>query len=142
MAHGRVNILLVEDNDLDVRRMERGFRKLDDDRCIVRARDGVEALQILRGEVDILPPPPPYVIVLDLNLPRMSGLDFLRALRRDAAHRTLPVFIVTTSDFHIDIKTAHDGMINGYLLKPDSADQMVSVLKTLSDYWDCCVYAA
>lgn len=140
MEQATVSVLLVEDNDLDVRRVERGFQKLNDGRAVVRARDGVEAIQILHGETDTNPPKPPFVVMLDLNLPRMGGLEFLARLREDNALRTTPVFVLTTSNYHVDINKAHEKMISGYLLKPDSAEEMVSVLKTLSNLWDSCIY--
>ncbi|MEM9488664.1 MAG: response regulator, partial [Myxococcota bacterium] len=79
-----VTVLLVEDNEVDVEAVRRAFRKLRIANPIQVARDGLEALDRLRGQGEYETVPRPYLILLDLNLPRMSGIEFLRELRRDA----------------------------------------------------------
>ena len=141
MGETKVSVLLVEDNDFDVKRVLRGFAKLGDSRPIIRARDGLEALSIIRGEADTESLSKPFVVMLDLNMPRMGGLEFLDEIRTDEALRKTPVCIVTTSEFHLDIGKAYDRMVSGFFVKPDTADEMINVLKTLSQYWDACVFA-
>jgi len=133
-------VVVVEDNDFDVKRIERGFQKLGQNRPIYRARDGVEALALLRGETEQAPPTQPLVILLDLNMPRMGGIEFLDELRQDENLRRLPVFVVTTSEFERDIELAHDRNVCGYIAKPRSSEEMAAILKTLSDFWQACQF--
>ena len=140
MAEQIPNIVLVEDNDFDVKRVERGFARLGQDRRILRARDGVEALRIVRGEDEENLPQKPFVVMLDLNMPRMGGLEFLDEIRSDSQLRETPVFVVTTSDFHRDIRNAHARMISGYIIKPDTAAEMITVLQALDSFWTKCVF--
>ena len=140
MNSPEVSVLLVEDNDFDVMRVTRAFKKLDDGRPVIRARDGVDALNILSGEGGSASLQHPFVIILDLNMPRMGGLEFLNKLRSDTAHRSAPVFVVTTSDYHADVKAAHSHLINGYFVKPKTAGEMTEILGLLSRYWDLCQY--
>jgi len=141
MAARGVNILLVEDNDFDVKRIERGFAKLGRTKRILRARDGVEALRIVRGEDKDNVPEKPFVVMLDLNMPRMGGIEFLDEIRSDTQLRETPVFVVTTSDFHFDVRKAYDRMVCGYFIKPDSAAEMIAILETLDNYWQTCVFS-
>ncbi|SIS53349.1 response regulator receiver protein [Roseivivax lentus] len=138
MTARRKNVLLVEDNDYDVKRVTRGFAKLEDCRQIVRAQDGVEALEILRGESKVRPPESPFVILLDLNMPRMGGLEFLDELRAAGRCSYPQVFVVTTSDYHVDISEAYDRGIAGYFVKPETAEQMVAILQRITQFWDLC----
>lgn len=136
-----LGILLVEDNDFDVKRVVRGFDKLGRKGNITRARDGVEALNIIRGECGCTKPSKPFVVMLDLNMPRMGGIEFLDEIRADETLRSTLVFVVTTSDYHADVRSAYSRMVCGYFLKPDTADEMVAVLSTLVRYWDSCVFS-
>lgn len=140
MSGTAVGLLLVEDNDFDVKRVMRGLNRLGDVRPVTRARDGVEALEILRRNSGTARPTRPFVVMLDLNMPRMSGIEFLDEIRADEELRETPVFVVTTSDYHVDIDKAYRRLVSGYFVKPDSAEEMVSVLGTLTRYWDTCLY--
>lgn len=123
-----VTLLLVEDNEFDVRRIMRAFAKLDISLPLLRAADGIEALEIL-DRPDILPP---VVVLLDLNMPRMSGLEFLEVLRSDPRHATLPVHVITTSDYHKDIDAAYQYAISGYYVKPSTSDEMIEITRSLA----------
>lgn len=113
------NVLLVEDDDVDVMVVRRAFRKRQmADRLFV-ARDGIEALEVLRGVGDRPPLPRPYLILLDLNMPRMNGLEFLDELRRDPVHGTAVVFVLTTSDSRADVDAAYRRHVAGYVVKAD-----------------------
>jgi CheY-like chemotaxis protein len=92
-----VKILLVEDDEVDVMRVQRGFHQLRIANEIVRARDGIEALEILRGAGSRARIETPYLVLLDINLPRMTGLEFLAALRADEELKVTVVFVLTTS---------------------------------------------
>jgi CheY-like chemotaxis protein len=132
--------LVVEDSDLDVEKIERGFVRLKIVNPIVRAKDGIEALQILRGECLEKSIDHPYLILLDLNMPRMNGLEFLTELRSDAKLKHAVVFVLTTSDHHADVYSAHQHNIAGYIVKPIRREQMLDALNTMNLYWNLCEY--
>lgn len=140
MRHGNVSVLMVEDNDFDAKRVVRGLKKIGDERPVSRARDGVEALEILRGQSTSHGPVRPFVVMLDLSMPRMGGIEFLDEIRNDESLKDTPVFVVTSSDFHKDVQDAYDRLVCGYFVKPTSADETVAVLKTLANFWDTCLY--
>lgn len=92
-----VNLLLVEDDEVDVQGLKRAFAKSRIGNPITVARDGIEALEILRGENGQAKLAKPHLILLDLNMPRMNGLEFLEAIRADEDLKTSVVFMITTS---------------------------------------------
>lgn len=129
-----VHILLVEDDDVDAERVERAFRKAGLNAPIRRARDGLEALEILRGEA----PPAlerPYIILLDLKLPRMGGLQFLGCLREDPALRESVVFVLTTSRNESDRCKAYQSNVAGYIVKSRANGDFVNIASMLEWYW-------
>ncbi|MEM6572974.1 MAG: response regulator [Pseudomonadota bacterium] len=126
-----VSILLVEDDDIDVRVIERSFRKCGIASPIVRAKDGLEALEILRGRHS---PEWPFIVLLDINMPRMNGLEFLGEIRRDASLAGITVFVLTTSEAERDKFAAYSQHIAGYLLKSDGADQFLDVINLIGQY--------
>ena len=97
--------------------------------------DGVEALAALRGENGLPPVPRPYLILLDINMPRMNGIEFLGALRDDPQLRKSIVFVLTTSDRDEDIVAAYDKHIAGYLLKSHAGRDFVNLITMLDSYW-------
>ena len=111
-------ILLVEDDELDVISVERSLKKLNEEYILYTAYNGIEALEMLRGVNGEVMNPLPNVILLDLNMPKMNGIEFLRALRADEKLKDLKVFIMTTSGEEGDRKTAESLGISGYLIKP------------------------
>lgn len=126
------HILHVEDDDLDALNVQRMLRQCDAVRHIEVARDGVEALERLRsGTADLHH----LVILLDLCLPRMGGLEFLRALRGDPALRHLPVVILSTSNLDEDKTQAYEMNVAGYLIKPLNAERFGRSLSAFVDYW-------
>lgn len=133
-----MNILLVEDNDVDVLLFHRAFRNSGIDSSVVRARDGVEALEIL-NEKDINEQlSEPYVILLDINMPRMNGHEFLKELRASSDLASSRVVVVTTSKDPRDIESAYSRFASGYVVKPGGAAEMTEVLHSLKQYWDIC----
>lgn len=128
-----VTILLVEDDDIDARAVTRGFRGQNIGNPIVRARDGIEALEILRGAADEKLDRP-YVILLDLNLPRMNGIEFLGELRKDSdLHRSI-VFVLTTSNDDRDKIAAYDKNVAGYILKSEAGTDFLDLAQMLDRY--------
>lgn len=111
----KYNILLIEDDELDVISVKRSLKKLDILYELHTAYNGKEALDILRGQD---PPFRPDVILLDLNMPRMNGVEFLQALRKDDKLKHLKVFIMTTSGEFVDRATTENLGISGFMIKP------------------------
>ena len=136
MSAKPVNVLLVEDDEIDIEAMRRAFSTAGVDRPITVARDGLEALAILRGEAAGEGPPLtwPVLVVLDLNMPRMKGTEFLAELRGDPALRQLPVFVLTTSDDDRDKAEAYGHNAAGYLVKPHDTRRLVDVARLLDDF--------
>jgi len=123
-----VSLLLVEDDAIDVMTVERMLRKQHISNPLFIARDGVEALEMLRGENDRAKVPEPYLILLDLNMPRMNGLEFLAELRRDPAHKKAVVFVLTTSDAPEDRHVAYEHRVAGYIVKDRMGDDLLDLL--------------
>jgi len=115
---GVMNILLVEDNDLDVEILERVMRRMDVSGTLVRARDGEEALDLLKDDARLPSLPRPFVMLLDINMPRMNGHEFLKALRADDEVSDARVFVFTTSDNKRDVELAYRNHASGYIVKP------------------------
>ena len=138
MTTKAVGILLVEDNDLDAEKLQRILDRLGDKRVLTRARDGIEALEILRDAKRR--PDPPFVIILDLNMPRMNGQEFLDELRADATLKGLPVVVLTTSDRRADIERAYSNQVSGYLTKPLELEDTAAMLQSICDFWGRCEF--
>lgn len=131
-------ILLVEDNQDDIDLTLRAFQKSSVANNIVVARDGQEALDYLfaalaNGDHD--PDAVPQVVLLDLKLPKVSGLDVLRALRADERTRRLPVVILTSSRHERDIVESYDRGANSYVRKPVDFAQFIEAARQLGLYW-------
>ena len=113
------SILLVEDDQLDAMNVERELRKLKVTLPLRKARNGREALDLLRGVPGVPALDPlPSVVLLDINMPRMNGFEFLTAIRADSRLRELMVFMMTTSEEETDRVRAHDLQVAGYIVKP------------------------
>ncbi|MEB0033044.1 response regulator [Undibacterium sp. RTI2.1] len=130
-----INILLVEDDEVDVMSVKRAFRELKIANPMTEAKDGIEALEILRGVNGCVPIPHPLIILLDLNMPRMGGLEFLDELRKDPDLHRCVVFIMTTSADERDRVRAYDKNVAGYLLKHDPGRSFMDAIAMLQHYW-------
>jgi CheY-like chemotaxis protein len=130
-----VTILLVDDDSVDRRAVKRSFQDLKIANPVVEAGDGLEALEFLRGENGRAKVPMPCLVLLDLNMPRMGGLEFLDALRADAALRRTVVFVLTTSAADEDRLTAYDHHISGYVLKFRPGQSFLDAIGMLQAYW-------
>ncbi len=135
MPHSQVTFLLVEDDDVDVMCLQRTFRRLGIANQLVVANDGVEALEMLRGANGHDPIPKPYIILLDLNMPRMNGIEFLAELRRDPEIKHSVVFVLTTSDDEQDKISAYENHVAGYIVKSDAGQALQPALEMLDRYW-------
>jgi CheY-like chemotaxis protein len=126
-----VSLLMIEDDDIDATAMKRALHKLKLLNPVYRARDGLEGIELLRaGEV-----PSPYIILLDLNMPRMNGLEFLEELRSDPALTHSVVFVLTTSKSDEDILAAYREHVAGYLFKQRMDNDFLQVVGLLNHYW-------
>jgi two-component system, response regulator len=135
-------ILLVEDNDDDAELTVRAFREARISNPMVRLEDGVAALEYLLGGPretgGSTPPPPgalPAVVLLDLNLPRASGLEVLKAVRADSRTKHLPIVILTSSTEDTDRLAAYDHHANSYVQKPVDYQAFVAAARQLGLYW-------
>ena len=130
-----VNLLLVDDDEVDVQGLKRAFVKGRIANPITVARDGVEALEVLRGENGKPKLPKPHLILLDLNMPRMNGIEFLEAIRNDEDLKTAVVFMVTTSKAEEDKARAYGHNVAGYIVKQDPAKTFMQAVSMLEHYW-------
>jgi CheY-like chemotaxis protein len=117
------SILLVEDDQMDVMNVQRELRRQNINVPLILARNGRDALKMLRGEGDEPKIAKPNVVMLDINMPRMNGLELLEVLRSDPEFVNLNVFIMTTSDLESDRLKAQQLAVSGYIIKPLSFDK-------------------
>jgi CheY-like chemotaxis protein len=116
------SIMLVEDDQMDVMNVQRELRKQHIEVPLVHARNGREALNMLRGENGETKIDRPSLVMLDINMPRLNGLELLKILRSDPEFQDLNVFIMTTSDLDTDRLGAKDLNVSGYIIKPLTFD--------------------
>ena len=130
-----LNILLVEDDDGDAKAVQRAFQKAKIANPIHRAVDGIEALEILRGANGREKPTRPYLLLVDLNMPRMNGLQLVQALRDDDALRHSVAFILTTSKREEDKIAAYDLNVAGYIVKATAGNDFLNLVNLVDCYW-------
>ena len=135
-----IQILLVEDDQVDIMNVKRAFSKQGISNPLHIASNGIEALDMLRGPEAL--DPLPQIILLDINMPKMNGLEFLRELRNDPALRGLIVFVLTTSNQDTDKREAYDLNVAGYIIKPVDFQHFLTTVSTLHDYWNLIQFAA
>jgi CheY-like chemotaxis protein len=134
----QLTVLLVEDNPRDVRLTQRAFVQASLPHDLRVVRDGDEALAYLQREGAYKDPqasPRPDVILLDLNLPRLSGHDVLRRLKQDQRFRQMPIIVLTTSGRPDDVRLAYEAGANAYLLKPVEFARFTEVMGHLGKFW-------
>lgn len=129
-----LRILLVEDDEVDIMNVKRSFRKQEITHSLEVARDGMEAMEKLR-EGD-----KPNVILLDINMPRMNGLEFLQQMRSDDDLKDIAVFIMSTSSNPLDKAHAFEFNVAGYIVKPLSSGAFSDLLNRLVAYWEICEF--
>ncbi|MDP5458027.1 response regulator [Alishewanella sp. SMS8] len=130
--YNEVTILLIDDDDVDVMGVKRALKQLKILNPIIRARDGVEGLAIIR---DTKKQRKSYIVLLDINMPRMDGLEMLYELRNDPHISNSIVFILTTSKADEDKAKAYNQHIAGYIVKNQVAEGFVRVVELLDSYW-------
>ncbi len=127
-------LLVIEDNPGDVRLLEEVFRELAADVHISVARDGAEALETIYGSVSGFGTLPD-LILLDLNLPKVSGHEVLSKLKSNPLTIRIPVIVFTSSKAESDVKRAYDCHVNAYLKKPSTLDGLLSAAEDITNFW-------
>ncbi len=138
MNEGKVEILLVEDNPNDVELALHAFKKNKLVNCVHVARDGAEALDFIfrtGAYADRSAEDDPRVILLDLKLPLVDGLEVLRRLKADPGTRMIPVVALTSSREERDVAESYQLGVNSYIIKPVDFDQFARVVQQLGFYW-------
>jgi two-component system response regulator len=136
--HNIVEVLLVEDNPQDAELTIRALKRHNLANRLIHVEDGAEALDFLFGRgkyegrrSDIFP----KVVLLDLKLPKVNGLEVLRSMKSDPRLQTIPVVMVTSSAEHPDVKAAYDLGANGYVIKPVQFDSFMEAMSKVGIYW-------
>ncbi|MFT6344201.1 MAG: CheY-like chemotaxis protein [Paraglaciecola sp.] len=125
-----ITLFLIEDDDIDAMSIQREFKRRHISSPIIRAKDGVEAFELLAlGKIKR-----PFVILLDLQMPRMNGLEFLTTLRKDSDYKNSVVFVLTTSQDEKDIFNSYQSNIAGYFIKDEIDDGLISIVDIFDAY--------
>jgi chemotaxis family two-component system response regulator Rcp1 len=135
LAGDPIEILLVEDNPGDVRLTEEALTESKVRNTLHVARDGVEAIEFLRGRDGNGGGNKPDIILLDLNLPRMNGREVLATIKADPELRRIPVVVLTTSRAEQDILETYDLHANCYIVKPVGLDEFITIVRSIDDFW-------
>jgi CheY-like chemotaxis protein len=125
------HILLIEDDDVDIMTVRRSMKELGVPNPLDQVSDGEQGLAFLRNPANARP----GLILLDLNMPRMNGVEFLVELRADAALKSIPVVVLTTSKEETDRVSAFNQSVSGYMIKPVDYPQFVNTMRIIRDYW-------
>lgn len=133
-----INILLVEDDEVDIMNVQRAFRKNKISNPLFVVNNGLEALDALLGKQQGDPIPTPGIILLDINMPKMGGIEFLVELRKRPSIKSISVFVMTTSNEESDKVAAYNLNVAGYILKPLSFEGFANAVATLNAYWNLC----
>lgn len=130
-----VTLLLVDDDDGDARSVQRAFASSKIANPIVRAIDGIDALETLRGSNGKTKLTPPYLLLVDLNMPRMNGIELVEALRQDRDLHSCIVFVLTTSSRDEDKVAAYDLNVAGYIVKEHAGQDFQRLIDMMQCYW-------
>jgi CheY-like chemotaxis protein len=126
--------LIVDDDTVSVMAMQRAMRKLKILNETIVCKDGQEAWEFLKGKVDAGQPLGPMIVMLDLNMPRMGGLEFLQTVRDDPKLKHIIVFVFTTSDMPTDVHSAYANNVAGYIVKEHPSETFSEALDMLDSY--------
>jgi two-component system, chemotaxis family, response regulator Rcp1 len=130
-----IDILLVEDNESDIRLMREILGEINKSARLHVVTDGVEAMEFLLYRGRNLDAPRPSVILLDLNLPKIHGRDVLALIKTNPHLRRIPVVVLTSSEAESDVVTSYQLMANSYLRKPDDLNEFEALVQRLNDFW-------
>jgi chemotaxis family two-component system response regulator Rcp1 len=130
-----IEILLVEDNAADVRLVIEGLKSTQMMHHVHTAADGVQAIDFVRQQGQFELAPLPDLILLDLNLPRMSGHEVLADIKANPRTRRIPVIVLTSSNDRRDVEKVYDLNANSYIQKPTDLDSMFQMLQSVESFW-------
>jgi len=133
-----INILLVEDNPLDVEMIQETFKLIESKNRLFFTKDGEEALDFIyhRGKYqDTSLAPVPDLILLDIRMPKVDGLEVLKVIKSDENLKKIPVLVLTISDRDADIRKAYEYGANSYIVKPIEFSGFVNILTKVEEYW-------
>ncbi len=125
-----LNILLLEDDTIEVMKFNRAIKSLNLPHKVIEANNGVEALDFIKNKAII-----PDVIILDLNMPKLNGIEFLKILKEDEKLKYIPSIILSTSSNHKDLLECYKIGVAGYLIKPLKYEEYVKKIDRLLNYW-------
>lgn len=124
-----LNILLIEDDHIEVMKFDRTLTKLNSKHNLIKCNNGEQAIRVLRNGLT------PDIILLDLNMPKLNGIEFLKLLKEDERLRYIPTIILTTSNNQRDLKECYEIGIAGYIIKPLKYEDYVRKIDNLLAYW-------
>lgn len=125
-----LKVLLVEDNLIEVMKMKRTLSLLDLNHTLLEAKNGEEALSLLEDQSNL-----PDIILLDLNMPKINGIEFLKIIKEDKELKHIPTIILTTSNNQKDIVECYSIGMSGYVLKPLKFEDYIKKIETIFNYW-------
>ncbi|GMT43163.1 MAG: response regulator [bacterium] len=137
-------ILLVEDDVVDIKTIQKALNENNICNPLYVTGNGEEALRFLRSEGEYSEPgksPRPGIILLDLNMPVMGGLEFLEQIKNNGNLKRIPVIVLTTSKEDSDMVKSYDLSVAGYVIKPVDFDKFLEVVKVINLYWELCELA-
>ncbi len=141
MSRKQINLLHIEDDSVDRMVIERALKKIEGIGIIHNATNGEDALDLLTGQNGKQRLSPyPQIILLDINMPKMNGIEFLEALRANDELKHLSVYMVTTSNDESDLINAYKYNVSGYILKPVDISHFERTFKILTDFWKLCEF--
>lgn len=129
MTHS-LKVLLIEDDMIEIMKLNRTVNKLQLKHTIIEAKNGEEALQVLEQKDRL-----PDIILLDLNMPKINGIEFLSILKNNDTLRYIPTIVLTTSSNQKDLLECYKIGIAGYIIKPLKYEDYVTKISTVLDYW-------
>ncbi|OHB61157.1 MAG: two-component system response regulator [Planctomycetes bacterium RBG_13_46_10] len=125
------SILLVEDDVVDILTVKRALKRLQIDNALVHLKDGEDAMKYLQDKTNV----EPCIIILDLNVPKLNGLELLKIIKADERLKSIPVVVLTTSEDSRDIEESFGMGAAGYVVKPVDFNRIVTVFGTINTYW-------
>lgn len=134
-----IHVLIAEDEDSDFLLLQKALRQTDVPWAIHRVTDGLEALNYLRGDgpyADRTQHPIPQVVVLDLKMPRMTGMELLEWIKENPSYRVIPTLIMSSSQQELDVQKAYEFGANTYFVKPTNFQALVSLCRQIAGYWE------
>ncbi|WP_083098259.1 response regulator [Pseudophaeobacter leonis] len=129
-----VKFLIVDDDEVSIMKIKRAIKKANLGNPVFVAMDGIEALEMLRGDAGQERITQPYIVTLDINMPRMDGHEFLKEIREDPNLHNVVVFVLTTSNSEADIQAAYEKNVAGYILKENSEYSLIEKINMLERF--------